>query len=108
MTTPSQSSWAAIPSNTPVTINGNIFDAEYGANRQAIQQNDQVVHFEMISGNKWAEDAADLQRTEPDGCKQTMTPGTPYWAASSLYLEPGTWSTSDWLVWSKFLDCGAT
>jgi hypothetical protein len=98
MTTPSPSSWVAIPSNAPVTINGNIFEAECGANSQAIQQNGQVLHFEMIPGNKWAEDASDSERTELDGYKQTMTPGTPYWAAWSLYLEPGTWSTSDWLV----------
>ena len=107
-TTSSPSSWVAISSNATVTINGNIFEAECGANSQAIQQNGQVVHFAMIPGNKWAEDAWDSERTELDGYKQTMAPGTTYWAAWSLYLEPGTWSTSDWLVWSKFLDCGAT
>jgi hypothetical protein len=96
--TPSPSSWVAIPSNATVTINGNIFEAECGANSQAIQQNGQVVRFEMIQGNTWAEDAWDSERTELDGYKQMLIPGTPYWAAWSLYLEPGPWSTSDWLV----------
>jgi hypothetical protein len=65
---------------------------------QAIQQNGQVVRFEMIPGNKWVEDAADSERAELDGYKQTMAPGTPYWAVWSLYLGLGPWSTSDWLV----------
>jgi hypothetical protein len=90
--------WKAVAPYAKVTINGNEFEAECGLNAQAIQQIDQVVHFQMIPSNKWAEDQSDSERAELDGYKQRMTPSAPYWAAWSLYIEPGTWSTSDWLV----------
>src|ERR1700736_3184717 len=87
--------WKAVTAYAKVTINGNEFEAECGPNTQAIQQIGRVIHFQMIPGNSWAEDSSDSERAELDGFKQKTTPGTPYWAAWSLYLEPGTWSTSD-------------
>jgi hypothetical protein len=91
-------SWNAVQPYAKVKIEGNEFEAECGPAAAAIQQLGKVVHFQMIAGNRWAEDGPDSERAELDGYPQRITPGTPYWAAWSLYIEPGTWSTSDWLV----------
>jgi hypothetical protein len=52
----------------------------------------------MIPGNKWYNDAADVERTELDGYKQTFEAGATYWVSYSLYIEPGPRLTSDWMA----------
>jgi hypothetical protein len=94
----SAASWNAFKPYAKVKLNGNEFETESGSASAAIQQLGQVVHFQMIPGNKWAEDSPDGERTEMDGYKQRLTPGKPYWASGSIYIELGAWSTSDWLV----------
>jgi hypothetical protein len=107
-------SWNAIKPYAKVKISGNEFEAECGPTAEAIQQIGQVIHFQMIPGNKWVEDSSDSERTELDGYRQRLTPGASYWAAWSLYVEPGTWSSSDWLVleqmpglWGHIIQKGA-
>jgi hypothetical protein len=112
--TASPNGWKAVTPYAKVMINGNEFEAECGPNTQAIQQIGRVIHFQIIPGNSWAEDSSDSERAELDGYKQKATPGRPYWAAWSLYIESGTWSTSDWLVleqmpglWGHIIQKGA-
>jgi hypothetical protein len=94
----SPTTWSTFKPYDKVKLGGNEFEAECGPSGAAIQQLGQVIRFQMIPGNKWAEDSPDSERTELDGYRQRIAPGTPYWAAWSVYIEPGPWSTSDWLV----------
>jgi hypothetical protein len=94
------SSWLTVPNASKITISGNEYEAESGADGKAIQRDGEVIHFQMIPGNAWLpEDAgSDGERAELDGYKRPLAFGSPYWLAGSFYWDPGPVSTSDWLA----------
>jgi hypothetical protein len=96
----SPNGWEPVATDEFTVVNGNTYLAEAGKKGDPIQRHESpdIVRFQMIPGNKWAEDGSDAERTELDGYKQPFEAGKTYWVAYSLYVEPGPPFTSDWIL----------